>query len=92
LVSLPRFKVIFEEQVAEYILAQTRRRRRRLMDVCYAIARDPFAKPDFVVIDADGRPVSHVSTEGYLVSYWVDERMKRVVGGRIGAKPPNPEP
>ncbi len=39
----------------------------------------PLAKPDFVLNDADGRPISHVSTDGYLVSYWVDERVKRVV-------------
>ena len=77
--SLDRFIVVFEEDAAEYILAQTKRRRRRLIDLCYVIAADPLAKPDFVWDDADGRPVSHVSTDGYLVSFWVDERVKRVV-------------
>jgi len=49
------------------------------MDLCYAIAGDPYAKPDFVLNDTDGRPIFHVATDGYLLSYWVDERVKRVV-------------
>jgi hypothetical protein len=81
--SLVRFKPIFELEAAEFILAQTKRRKRRLMDLCYAIAADPYAKPDFVLNDADGRPISHVSTDGYLLSYWVDERVKRVVIAEI---------
>jgi len=81
--SLARFKAVFEEEAAEYILAQTKRRRRRLMDLCYVIADDPLAKPDYILNDADGRPISHVSTDGYLVSYWVDERVKRVVIAEI---------
>ena len=74
-----RFAVIFEEAAAEFILAQSKRWRRRLMDICYAIADDPFTEIGFVLKDADGRDISHISTEGYLVSYWTDAPVKRVV-------------
>mgnify|MGYP000219588854 CR=1 FL=1 len=53
------------------------------MDICYAIAARPLAQPDFQLPDAEGRPISHVATEGYLVSYWVDVRVKRVVIAEI---------
>jgi hypothetical protein len=47
------------------------------MDICYAIARHPSTRPDFILPDADGRPVSHVATEGFLLSYWFDTFSKR---------------
>jgi len=74
-----RFRVVYEEEVGEFIVAQGKRRRRKLMDICYAIAEQPFAEPDYVLPDADGRPILHVATEGYVVSYWVDAPVKRGV-------------
>ena len=58
---------------------QTKRLRRRLLDITYAVAESPFAEPDYVLPDADGVTISHVTTEGYVVSYWVDAPVKRVV-------------
>jgi len=77
--KLPRFILVFEEGASEFILAQAKRRQRRIMDICYAIAGDPFAVPDYALPDADGREVSHVLTEGYLIGYWIDAPVKRVV-------------
>ena len=62
--KLPRFRVVFEEEASEFIIALSTRRRRRLMDICYAIASEPFAESDFQLNDTDGRPISHVVTEG----------------------------
>lgn len=83
---LPRFKLIFEEEAGEFILAQSRKRQRRLVDICYIIASDPFAIPDYVLSDAGGREISHVLTEGYLIGYWVDFPVKRVVIAEIEAE------
>lgn len=83
---LPRFKLVFEEQAGEFILTQPKRRQRKLMDICYAVAADPFASPDYNLPDADGRVVSHVLTEGYLIGYWVDYPVKRVVIAEIEAE------
>lgn len=83
-VSKPsRFKLIFEEEAGEYLLAQSKKRQRRLMDICYVIAAAPFAKPDYILPDAEGREVAHVLTEGYLIGYWVDYSVKRVVIAEI---------
>lgn len=77
--KVERFRVVYEEEASEYVCAQTKRRRRKLLDIGYAIAERPFVDPDYVLTDADGRPISHVETEGYVFSYWVDAPRKRVV-------------
>jgi hypothetical protein len=74
-----RFRVVYEEEASEFIIAQGKRKRRKLADICYAIAAHPFAEPDYTLPDAEGRPISHVETEGYVVSYWVDAPVKRIV-------------
>lgn len=84
--KLPRFRLIFEEEAGEFLLAQSKRRQRKLMDICYALAADPLAVPDYVLPDADGRNVSHVLTEGYLIGYWTDHPVKRVVIAEIEAE------
>jgi len=74
-----RFRVVYEEEACEFILAQVGRKRRKLADIAYVIAESPFAEPDYVLPDGDGRPIAHVATEGYVVSYWVDAPVKRIV-------------
>jgi hypothetical protein len=77
--ELGRFRVVYEEEAGEFIFAQRGRKRRKLADIAYAIAEVPFAEPDYVLPDADGRPISHIATEGYVISYWVDAPVKRIV-------------
>jgi hypothetical protein len=77
--ELARFRVVFEEDASEFIVGQAGRKRRKIMDIAYAIARSPFAEPDYVLPDADGRSIAHVATEGLVISYWVDAPVKRVV-------------
>ena len=77
--ELGRFRVVFEEDASEFVFGQTKRLRRKLLDIAYAVAASPFAEPDYTLADADGRPISHVATEGYVLSYWVDASVKRVV-------------
>ena len=77
--KLERFRVVYEEGASEFIVAQTKRRRRKLLDIGYAIAERPFAEPDYVLPDAEGHTVGHVETEGYVFSYWIDAPRKRIV-------------
>jgi len=77
--ELGRFRVVYEEEAGEFIIAQSSRKRRKLADIAYAIAANPFAEPDYLLPDADGRPIAHVETEGYVISYWVDAPVKRIV-------------
>jgi hypothetical protein len=74
-----RFRVVFEEEASEFVIGQSGRKRRKLVDIAYAIARSPYTEPDYVLPDADGRPIAHVATEGFVISYWVDAPVKRVV-------------
>jgi hypothetical protein len=77
--ELEQFRVVYEEEASEFVVAQTKRRRRKLLDIGYAIAEKPLADPDYVLPDADGRPICHVETEGYVFCYWVDAPVKRIV-------------
>lgn len=77
--KLPRFRVVYDEAASEFVVAQSKRGRRKILDIGYAIAERPFAGPDYVLPDADGRPICHVETEGYIFSYWVDSPAKRIV-------------
>jgi hypothetical protein len=77
--ELARFRVVFEEEASEFIIAQAGRKRRKLTDIAYAIAQRPFSEPDYVLPDAEGRSIAHIATEGYVLSYWVDASVKRVV-------------
>ena len=70
---------MFEEGASEFIIAQTGRKRRKLADIAYSIAQSPYAEPDYALPDEDGRSIAHVATEGYVISYWVDAPVKRVV-------------
>jgi hypothetical protein len=45
--KLDRFRVVYEEEVSEFIGVQTKRLRRRLMDIAYAIADKPSAELDY---------------------------------------------
>ncbi len=77
--ELSRFRVVFEEEASEFVVAQSKRVRRKLLDITYVVAANPFAEPDYVLMDADGRNISHVATEGFVLSYWIDAPVKRVV-------------
>lgn len=78
--ELERFLVVYEEGASEFIIAcPGRRLRRKLADIAYAIAASPFADPDYVLPDSDGRKIAHVATEGFVFSYWVDAPVKRIV-------------
>jgi len=77
--ELARFLVVYEEEAVGYIVAQGRRKSRKIAEIAFAIAASPFAEPDYVLPDGDGRPIAHVATDGYVISYWVDAPVKRIV-------------
>ena len=79
MVKAARFRVLFEEEAGEFLVSLPKRKVRRLLDIVYAIADAPFMNPDYVLQDAEGRNISHVMTEGYIITYWVDAPVKRVV-------------
>jgi hypothetical protein len=78
-VKLVRFRVVFEEEATEFIFSLPKRKGRKILAIGYAIANHPFANPDYALPDADGRTISNIMTEGYMLSYWVDAPMKQIV-------------
>ena len=79
MVKLARFRVLFEEEAGEFLVSMPKRKARRLLDIIYVIADSPFMNPDYILLDADGRSISHVMTGGYLITYWIDAPMHRMV-------------
>jgi mRNA-degrading endonuclease RelE of RelBE toxin-antitoxin system len=70
---------VFDEEASEVLVAQAKRKRRKLLDIAYTIAESPFAEPDRWSQDEDHRNIGHITTEGYVISYWVDAPVKRIV-------------
>ena len=54
-------------------------RRRRLMEDLHRIARYPALSVDYSDTDPDGNPHHHVLTGEFLVSYYVDHAVRRVL-------------
>lgn len=46
--------------------------RRRVMDDCAALVRDPAQESDYTRKDATGRIISHVIRGRFAIAYWVD--------------------
>jgi hypothetical protein len=73
------YRPVFSAESAEFILRLSRRNRRRVMDIAYQLATDPFLRSDYTVVDADGRPIEHLRCEGFVFMYWVDHAVQLVM-------------
>jgi hypothetical protein len=71
----PSFSVL----AAEFILAQPKRRQRRIMQRAYELARYPFLESDYRIVDADGRTIDHLLVDGVVFSYWIDHSLRLVM-------------
>ena len=73
------YRPVFSDTAVVFFISLPRRRQRKLWDRAHELAADPFLVPDFCGIDADGRELSHVMSDGFVFTYWVDHAVKRVM-------------
>jgi len=69
----------YSDVAAEFILSLPKRKGRKLLDTCNQLARNPFVESDYAIKDADGRDIEHISIAGFLIAYWVDHAVCKVL-------------
>ncbi len=65
--------------MAEFILSLPRRRQRKLLDTCNQLAKNPFVRADYHIKDSDGRDIEHIRVAGFVIAYWVDHPVCKVL-------------
>jgi mRNA-degrading endonuclease RelE of RelBE toxin-antitoxin system len=73
------YRPFYSDLAAESILNLPRRRQRKLVDLCNQLASNPFVKSDYSVKDADGRDIEHILVGGFVIAYWVDHAVCKVM-------------
>ncbi|MEO0055506.1 MAG: hypothetical protein RLZZ50_1453 [Verrucomicrobiota bacterium] len=78
-----RYAHTIHEDAIQSLFALPLSERRKLLNECEVLARSPFAEPDYVRAEADGRPMSHVIRGNHAIAYWVDHSAKLIFITRI---------
>jgi hypothetical protein len=73
------YRPVFSGSAVTFFATLSRRRQWKLLDRTQELANDPFLVPDFRSTDDDDREISHVLTDGFLISYWVDHPAQSVL-------------
>jgi hypothetical protein len=77
--ELTKYRPVFSDTAVAFFISLRRRRQRKLLDRAHELAADPFVVPDFREADAEGRELSHVMGDGFILTYWVDHAVKQVM-------------
>jgi hypothetical protein len=78
-----RYAHTLHEQALDVLFGVSVAERRRVLDACEAIVRDPSQEPDYQRADEDGRPMSHVIRGRFAIVYWVDHAARLVFITRL---------
>jgi len=73
------YQAFFADAVAETILNLPRRKARKLLNLCEQLASNPFVTSDYRVKDAEGREIDHISIGDFIIAYWVDHPVCKVM-------------
>jgi mRNA-degrading endonuclease RelE of RelBE toxin-antitoxin system len=74
-----RYRPLYSDNAAEVILGLSKRKQRKVIDTCNELAANFFIKPDYVVRDSDGREIEHIRIGEFLIAYWVDHPVCKVM-------------
>lgn len=74
-----QYRPLYSDLVAEFILSLPKRRQRKLVDTCNQLAANPFIDSDYRLKDSDGREIEHILVEGFVIAYWVDHSICKVM-------------
>lgn len=73
------YEAVFAASAVEFFVGLSKRRQRRLLDRVHELAADPFLVPDFRTVDASGREIFHLMTDGFIFDFWADHAIKQVI-------------
>jgi hypothetical protein len=69
----------YSDLAAEFILSLPKRKGRKLLQICNQLALTPFAESDYTIKDSDGRDIEHISIDGFVIAYWMDHAVCKVM-------------
>jgi hypothetical protein len=78
-----RYSHTIHEDALRSLFALGVSERRKMLNECETITRRPFAEPDYVRAEADGRVMSHLIRGNHAIVYWVDHAIRLVYISRI---------
>ena len=73
------YQPYFSDLAAEFLVSLPKRRQRKLLDTCKQLASNPFVRSDYYMKDADGRKIEHILVSGFVLAYWVDHPVHKVM-------------
>lgn len=73
------YRAFFSDLAAETIISLPKRRQKKAMAACKQLALNPFVKSDYSLKDSDGRDIEHLLVDGFVLAYWVDHPVCKVM-------------
>ena len=72
------YELFLERRAFQFVLNLPRRSGRRIEAELDALLLNPHRESDYTRLDDDGRVVSSLIVDAYVIDYWVDEAVRRV--------------
>lgn len=72
------WRYVINDEVAEFIIDRRASERRQLFKIIRHLANDPYATPEFRLLDISGREISFVTRDGFQIGFWLDHFVKEV--------------
>ncbi|BET69368.1 hypothetical protein ASA1KI_42860 [Opitutales bacterium ASA1] len=60
------YQPVFSERVADILLQQPKRRQPRILNLSRQLAKQPFVRSDYTLVDDEGRPLEHLLVDDYV--------------------------
>jgi hypothetical protein len=65
---MTEYRPFYAGIVAELFVGLSKRKQRKLLDICNQLAGNPFIRSDYSVRDSDGRDIEHILVEGFVIA------------------------
>ena len=72
------YRLVFSEGAAEFLVGQSKRRQREILELAQKLADHPFVRSDYHVPDEAGREIDHLMIESYVFAYWLDHAVREI--------------
>ena len=72
------YRLVFSEGAAEFLVGQSKRRQREILELTQKLAEHPFVRSDYNIPDDTGREIDHLIIEDYVFAYWLDHAVREI--------------
>ena len=72
------YEPVLSSKAADFLVSLSKPRQRKLIDLLYQLAANPFQPGDFSHADDTGRDVQFIFIRDLLIAYWADHPVKEL--------------